>query len=319
MSEIQLGVEYLGDVDNFYVRHHAPRRDVKDLRTEFNRDAQTIYETYGKVYVAFSSGIDSQIIARCFVDQGLPAEYVFLHVPGCNDLELKHVLECENFFGISVRKIQIDLEEHREEWIERSKTEIVPSMHQYQFEWLCQQLPEPYPVIMQGAMEPYVVGNNAGNVAIYRNMFEDMRQRITFMEKHRTVLDFPFSPESIASYYTDRALQGFCASIQTFRENALHKNGQPVSHGQMWNYYAKPIVKGQYFLKDIIWYGKLSGYEIYPDWFVSNYYIKETRVSVPYWDLVDFLTNNRNSYKDYRDWKFSENPLLVPYSIKGPV
>jgi hypothetical protein len=309
---MKLGVEYLGGVDDFFIRHHAPRREFTDLRTEFNIDARTINETYGKVYIAFSSGIDSQIIARCFIDQKLDAEYVFLHVPGCNDLELQHVEECEKFFNIKVTRYAIDLEAHKEEWLARCKNELVPSMHQYQFEWLCEQLPESYPVVTQGAMEPYVVGTNSRNVSIYRNKFEDMRQRFAFMEKHRTILDFPFSPEAIASYYTDSALKGFASSIQSFIENDLQKDGKSVSQSQLWNYYAKPIVKGQYF-KDIIWYGKLTGYEIYPDWFMSNYDVKETRVAIPYWDLVDFLENNQNCHKDYKDWTFGARSA---YSLK---
>jgi hypothetical protein len=35
-------------------------------------------------------------------------------------------------------------------------------------------------------------------------------------------------------------------------------------------------------------------------------YNSQTRVSVPYWDLVDFLNNNLNLSKDYSDWIFSQ-------------
>jgi hypothetical protein len=279
-----------------------------------------MYETVGKCYLGFSSGIDSQIIARCFIDMGIPFEPVFLHVPGSNDIELKHVEECERFFNMKVTRLTINLEDHREEWVARSKTELVPNMHQYQFEWLCKQLAEPWPFISQGAMEPYIVGSNNHNVCIYRNKFEDMRQRFAIIEPVRKVFDFPYSPEAIASYYTDNAVKGYCASLQSYRENALQSNGSPLRPGQYWNYYAKPIVKGQYFRKDIIWYGKLSGYETYPEWFKSEYYVKETRVTVPYWDMVSFLENSREGYRDYSKWLFADTETTIkPYSIKGPV
>lgn len=312
------GIEYLGDVDDFRVRHNAPRRHFGDLRKEFNNDAASLYENHGKVYIAFSTGIDSQIIARCFSDQGIPAEYIFVHSPGYNDIELSRIKECENLHNIKVTIIPIDIEDFKDEWMDRASKELAPSMHQYQFEWLSSVLHEDYPIISQGSNEPYIVGDSSSNVSIYRNKFEDMRQRFSYMEKHRLVYDFPYSPESIASYYTDRAVQGYCASLLSYRQNALEKNGSLISHGQMWNYYPKPMVKAQYFLKDVIWYGKITGFEEYPSWFINQNFIKETRISVPYWDLVEFLSNNQCTYKEYTGWHFPENKRLVPHSIRGP-
>ena len=61
-------------------------------------------------------------------------------------------------------------------------------------------------------------------------------------------------------------------------------------------------MKGQYFLNDIVWHGKLSGFETFPEWIKSDHRITDTRVSVPYLDLVNFLEGSREGYKDYSDW-----------------
>ena len=314
MNQLVYGVEYLGGVDDFFVRHNAPRRAYGNLRQEFGIDAASIYDTYGKVYVAFSTGIDSQIIARSFIDMGIDVEYIFVHSPGYNDLEMQRVKECENFFNIKVNIISIDINLFKEEWIERALLDPVPDMYQYQFGLVSSVLSEDFPIVMQGANEPYIIGNNSDDVSIYRNKFENMCRRFDYMGDYRTVIDFPFSPESVASYYTDRAVKGYCASLRSYRSNSLEKNGKPITHGEMWNYYPKPIVKGQYFLKDIIWYEKITGFENYPDWFVSDIYIKETRVSVPYWDLCDFLENNTNTHKDYRGWRYAESKHTIARS-----
>ena len=310
MKKIKPGIEYSKDLNNFFIRHHAPARQFYDLRSEFNNDAALIKEKCGPVYVGFSSGVDSQIIARCFIDSKVDAEYVFLHSIGYNDLELERVKECEKFFGIEVRIFSLNVEEHKEQWLKKKKKERVPSMHQYSMEWLSRQLSEKYPFVTQGSNEPYLVGSSEKNVGIYRNYFEDMQQRFRAMEKYRSIIDFPYTAESIASYYTDETTKTFASSIKYFHENQLSKENKILPIGQYWNYYAKPMIKGRHFKNDIIWYGKLNGYESYPIWVESFFGILETRISIPYWDLVQYLETNigSNSYKDYKDWHYGPLP-----------
>lgn len=308
--KIKPGIEYSNNVNDFYIRHHAPKRRYYDIRSEFNNDALLIKENCGPVYVGFSAGVDCQIITRCFIDMKVDAEYVFLHSVGYNDQELEHVKICEKFFGIKVRVFPLNLEEHKSAWLKKRKRENVPSMHQYPFEWFSKQLPEKYPLIVQGSNEPYLVGSTETNVGIYRNYFEDSQQRSRLMSKYRPIIDFPYTAESIASYYTDNNTKTFASTIRYYHENRLSKNNERIPFGQYWNYYAKPMVKGQHFKDSILWFGKLTGYENYPDWFESFLGIYETRVSIPYWDLVEYLEKNIGSetYKDYRDWHYGQLP-----------
>lgn len=297
------GIEYSTEPNNFWVKYNAPRRDFGDLRSEFNIDAISIAKEHGPVYIGFSSGVDSQIIARCFLDMKLDAEFVFLHAVGHNEEEYQRVLECEKFFGIKVRIVPIHLEQFKDDWIEKSKGELVKSMHNYPFEWLSQHLPEPWPFVMQGTNEPAIVGATSASTAVYHNYYEFMELRVQMMSKYRKIIDFPHSPESIASYYTDETVKTFCRTIKYLNENGLSKRipeGYPGERfTQYFNVYAKGFVKGRHFGNDIIWNGKLTGSERYPEWFDSLYYISKTKAYVPYWDLVNFLENNRNTSKIY--------------------
>jgi len=311
------GLEYKLEGQQCIVRYQAPDRNFSDFRTEANNDAVQIKNTYGQVYVLFSSGVDSQVIARTFLDMGVDAEYVFLNSVGCSDVELAHVRECEKFFGFKVRVVDINLNEHKEEWIARSKTEHPFSMFHYPFEWLSQQLDGEHPIITQGANDPEIIGSNTSKMSIYCNYFETMQQRFRMMGKSRKVIDFPYSPESIASYYTDDFVKSFCNSIQYYHENKLSfSHGSILKPGNYWNYYGKGMMKAKHFKNDIIWYGKLSGYEKYPIWFKDSCLIKETKVSVPYWDLVDFLENSRSTHKDYSEWMYGESNRFVSMNVE---
>lgn len=302
------GIEYSKDPKNFFVRYNSPRRDFSDLRTEFNNDAVSISETCGPVYIGFSSGVDSQIMARCFIDMNLDAEYIFLHSVGFNDLELSRTIECEKYYGIKVTKYEININDFRDQWISKSNGKHMPSMYNYPFEWLSKQLPEPWPFVMQGTAEPAIIGTSSLNASIYHNYYDFMEQRTELMQPFRRIIDFPFSPESIASYYTDSTTKLFCETLQYLHENPVSslipEYYKDERYLQYFNTYAKSFVKGKYFSKDIKWFGKLTGSEGYPDWFKGYPIVSSTRVSVPYWDLVDFLENTRNSSKEFSGWAF---------------
>jgi hypothetical protein len=180
-------------------------------------------------------------------------------------------------------------------------------MNQYPFEWFSKHLEKNIPLVSQGSSEPYLLGTGPSDASMYRNYFENSQQRVRLMEKYRTIIDFPFSPEAIASYYTDNITQTFALTMQYFHENQLSKNGKLLRPGQYWNYYAKPTVKGQYFKKDILWFGKLDGSENFPPWIEAYINIDGTKISVPYWDLVSFLENNLNTHKDYQDWIYGDS------------
>jgi hypothetical protein len=169
-------------------------------------------------------------------------------------------------------------------------------MHHYPFEWLSKTLEKDYPLITQGSNDPAIVGP-AHKLSIYCNYYEGMQKRFRLMSPYRKVIDFPYSPEAIASHYTDENMKVFCSTMRYYRENNVD-----ISKTQYYNIFGKSFVKGRYFKDDILWYGKRTGYESFPNWISPQLNIKDTRVSIPYWDIVNFMENERNVYKDYADW-----------------
>lgn len=306
------GIEYSDSPNNFYVKINAPRRNFSDFKTECFNDALQI-KKLGPVYVLISTGIDSQIIARSLIDAGVDAEYIFLNYQN-SSVELDRVKECEKFYSIKIRLIDLDVEQHKEEWLYNVKQEVVPSLRHYPFEWLSKTLKEDFPIVTQGANDPAIIGGSKDNMSIYCNYYESMQQRFRLMKKYRRVYDFPFSPEAIASLYTNDCIKVFCNTIQYFKENSLEKNKKLLTNSQYFNYFTKPFVKGKSFGESIIWYGKLTGYENCPDWLRDNKYsifnILETRISVPLLDLINFLENNRNKSKTYHTWHYNNSDSL---------
>lgn len=300
------GIEYLKEGDTYTVRYHASSRNVGDLRTEFNNDAYRIKNTLGPVYVLFSSGVDSQVIARCFKDVGVDAEYVFLNLVGhSNGVELSRIAECERFYGIKVKIIDVDINQYKDEWLERTKHEIPSYMFHYPYEQLVKQLPENWPVIFQGECEPTIIGAERGFAEFYTNYYVGSNQRTRVMEKFRKVMDFPFSSEALTSYYTDENMKAFCSVGKYFGSLELQKkNGTEINTGEYWDYFGKAMTKGRYFKNDILWYGKLTGYESCPSWFLEKKVpnILESRILVPCHNLIGFLENNRSCYKDYKGY-----------------
>jgi hypothetical protein len=229
----------------------------------------------------------------------LDCEFVFLHGPGYNDTDLAQVEYSKSVLGIDVRVITVDFDSKRTEWETDNKQYNVNYISQYPFKYLCEQLPEKFPIISQGKNEPCVVGTSSENSYIYHNRHEAMELRFKLMGTARTVLDFPNSSESVTSYYTDKNMKTFVRTLKYYYENSLH-----VPSSQLFNIYAKPFVKGQYYKdNELVWFSKLTGYESYPDWLRQLDYVKDTRVTVPYWDLVDFLENTRNETKTFTDWR----------------
>lgn len=293
-------IEFSKHPDPFSVTYTSPSRNFKNLREEFQFDAFNISKEYGQVYVAFSSGVDSQIIARSFIDMKCASdvEFVFLHIKGVNETELEHVKECEKILNIKVRIVTLDLIKVKEKWIKEDEKNPVTAIAQFPFRYLSEKLKEKFPIITQGSVEPAIVGSFKENAAIYHNRYEAMELRFRLVEKKRKIIDFPYSAESVASYYTDPQMKLFVNNLKYFWNNSIS-----VEPSQFFNTYAKPFVKGQYY-KDILWFGKLTGLEKAPLWLRQTTYVKETRVTVPYWDLVDFLENTRNEKKTYSEWLF---------------
>ena len=297
----------IGD-KGFVVKYLSPSRPFGDLREELNNDVKKINEKYGKVYLAFSSGVDSQVMLRCFLDMKADFEPFFLYVKGLNDFEYKVVKESEQFYGISINVLKLDIEEFKMRWLRRKMDEKHLTLIHYPFEWASQQLPENFPMIMSGANEPALIGGSEKGVYIYHNYSESLLLRFRLLGQHRTMLDFPYSAESLAAYYCDNLIKTWADVKNYYIMNDLvsaKKNYKPVGAADRFNYYVKGFLKGQYFKKDILWPAKATGYEKYPDWMVPHFnYPTETHVSVCYQELTEHFESCSGTVKEFRDWNF---------------
>lgn len=300
-------IVYDHDEQGHYVKYLSPSRKFSNLREELNIDALTISKTHGPVYVAFSTGVDSQCIMRCFKDMGVEFYPFFLHVKRCNDYELKLIPACEKFYDIKIPVYQIDLEEHRLAWVQRQQQTDARTCIHYPFDWVSTQLPEDFPIIMSGINEPAIAGGMPHRISIVHNYQESLNIRFRLMEEHRPIYDFPYSAESLAAYYTDDIIKTYRSTVSYFRDNNLWKISReiPIRIPMLaaFNYYVKPFVKGRWFGDDIMWPSKKTGYEYYPNWTKLTWlYEPNTSISVPYMDLVDHMESCNGKWKQYRDW-----------------
>jgi hypothetical protein len=296
------------DLENngLVVKYKSPSRKFGNMREELNNDVKRINHEHGKVYVAFSSGVDSQVILRCFLDMGGDFEPFFIHVKGLNDFEYRVVKESEKFYGIKIKIVDVDINQHRDEWLKRRKNEDAVTLLHYPFEFASKQLPENYPMIMSGANEPAIIGNSKTGLYIYHNYSESLLLRFNLINSHRKILDFPYSAESLAAYYCDDLIKTWSDVCGYYINNGLlTSESEKISPASRFNYYLKGLLKGKYFKKDILWPSKKTGYENYPDWMIPHFnYPSETNVSVNYNHLVDHLESCSNSIKEFRYWNF---------------
>jgi hypothetical protein len=296
-------ITYELENNKLVVKYKSPSRAFGNLREELNNDVKRINSEHGRVYVAFSSGVDSQVILRCFLDMNAEFEPFFIHVKGLNDFEYNIVKRSEQFYGIKIKILELNLEEYKQEWLQRKDLEKSVTLLHHPFEWASKQLPENFPMIMSGANEPALVGDSNDGMFIYHNYMESLLLRFNLIGKHRTILDFPYSSESLAAYYCDNLIKTYTDVIDYYTDNGLISidsgKDYPLSK---FNYYLKGLVKGQYFRKDILWPAKKTGYENYPKWMGLKWaYPVETSVHVPYTKLVSHLESCNNTIKEFRN------------------
>lgn len=300
-------ISYEKDERGHFVTYRSPIRKFGNLREELNNDVKLINNTHGKVYVAFSSGVDSQVILRCFLDMKGDFEPFFMHVKGLNDFELNMVRQSEKFYGISIKILEIDINQFKDQWLTDKIVNNLQTLIHHPFEWASKQLPENYPMIMSGANEPAIIGTDKSGIHIYHNADESLNLRFKRINQSRTILDFPYSSESLASYYCDELIKTWCDVCNYYITNGLvtSDDHKPVDPGSRFNYYLKGFIKGKYFKKDILWPAKKSGYENYPNWMIPHFpYTKEANISANYNNIVEHLELCNGTLKEFRGWNF---------------
>jgi len=293
-------LEYNFDSNGYSVTYRSPSRQFGNLREELNKDAMLINKDHGPVYIAFSSGLDSQVILRCFLDMKCDFIPFFVHVEGYNDFEYDVVLKSEKFYGFEVEKHSIKISDYQEQWIKHSIDNNIPTCLHYPLVHIINTLSEQFPIVTSGANEPCIVGEN--NMLIYHNYHEQMQLRFKMISETRKVFDFPYTSESLAAYYCDDIIKTYNDVGTYFHNNTLvYSRTGSFPKTDYFNAYIKPFVKGKYFKKDILYPSKRTGYEIYPLEMVRNITTPpEARIFANYQEVVTHLEKCDGSEKTFR-------------------
>jgi len=290
--------------DTPIVTYTSPTRKFGNLREEMNNDAVNCYKAHGPCYLAFSSGIDCQTILRSWMDMNCEIYPFFVHTT--NDSELEAVKYAEKFYGIKIKIINIDINQRKTEYKQLMHEHGYPSMIDYPFYTASQLLEEPWPVVLSGPSEPCLIGlHEYHGVSVYHNVESVMVLRCKLLEKTRLVIDFPYSCETLASYYCDDIMKAYADSSRYFVFNELKKDNQELSSTVRYEYYAKPLIKAQYYKRDIFYPSKKNGAENHPDWMIPDWtYPEKYRVSAPYLEVVEHLEKCDGSVKEYSKWVY---------------
>ena len=300
------------DNDKLIVTYTAPIRKFGNLREELLNDAKSISNRFGHVYVALSSGIDSQTIVRSFIDAGADFTPFFVYSAPFNDNEYCQILECEKFYGIKVKIIPIDVLSKKDDWMQRKELDKVQTLTHYNMVDACKQLEGNDPIVMCGP-ELHILGNKKlGPICASHNCYKADNLRFREIRKFRTLIDWPSSPESLASLYCDDLIKVFMDTKEFFDgNNFIHSSGDILRPSQSFNNYVKPLLKGKYFKKDILYFPKSTGYENFPDWIIKGRI--EGRppirydVTVKMIDAINHLSLCDGSQVSYSDFHYRDH------------
>lgn len=300
------GLQFRNSPINFFVRLHSPSRNYDDMRTEYMNDAINLTKEVGRVNLSFSTGVDSQIALRAFLDANIEPNVYYLRYVGYENEEYIRVKECEDFYNIRINVIDLHLDDLQHEFITRNTNNKLESMRQVPFEYLSKLIPNQYPLVSIGPhdMGQQFFGATTERANIYWNYFQGELQRFRMMNKYRKIFDFPYSPEALATTYTDEVIKTFSRTVRYYRETASF-----VPVYDFWKIFIKPMLYGKHYKNDIIWYGKLTGQENLPKWFYdrTTRYITESAITANYWELVNFIENNRQGYIDFTENTYVKN------------
>jgi len=291
---------YNKDNTGYSVTYRSPSRKFGNLRDELNKDALKINKEHGPVYVGFSSGVDSQVILRCFLDMKCDFIPFFVHIKEYNDFEYDMVLKSEKFYGIEIEKHSINMEDYQDQWVKHSIENNISTCIHYPLVHVINKLSEKFPIVTSGANEPCLIGAN--NIRIYHNYYEQMRLRFKMIGETRTVLDFPYTSESLAAYYCDDIIKNYSNISTYFYDNRLvYARTGEFPQTDYFNAYVKPFVKGKYFKTDILYPSKRTGYEIFPMEIVKDLTSpKEARIFADYEEVVNHLEKCNGSEKTFK-------------------
>lgn len=246
---MQFGIDNQGS----YIEYSPCRWEVGNLREEYNRRARDIIASGDKLILGISSGVDSQVALRSFLDQGIDVETAFLYMPGYNDNEYNNLKLLEDAWQFKSQIIDIDPMKCKDEIIDISNQLDIPP-----FQILHRKFLSCLPDVnfLQGGDGPFITFIK-GIAYFYegRNTFEMSRKRasVTLGRSSEYIL-FDKTSEMVTSTVKDDIMTSFITAHELY-------TNQGVRNIDWWDFFIKPMYYGKYWGKDLMYFPKFQGAE----------------------------------------------------------
>lgn len=255
--------------DRFYVDIPSCTREVGNMRVETERRAIEISEKYKKPVLSLSGGIDSQSILHSFVTQDLPIETVFLYMPGNNDHEYEHVKRLDQKYNRSTNIIEIDPSSLQDQ-LEAESKELKIQVYSLFWKEFLKLLPEDWDLI-QMIHDPYIhYIDGVYQYFLSYNGPEISRERaFNLVERSGSVIYYGDTSEFLLSILSEDAMVGGIYSTKYITGSFLLKPGTNLKTFDRWDYFVKPVIYGQHWKEELIYFTKFVGYEKL-DWLQTN-------------------------------------------------
>jgi hypothetical protein len=236
-----------------YFEYRPCRWIISNLREEYNRRARDIINLNEKLILGMSSGVDSQIALRSFMDQGIEIETAFLYMPGYNDNEYNNLKLLEQLWGFKSYIIDIDPIKCKEEIMYISEQLGIPPFQILHRKFLS-QLPDVN--FLQGGDGPFITFVK-GVAYFYEgyNTYEMSRKRAgDTLGRTAEYILFDKTSEMIVSAVKDDIMVSFIHAHELYTK-------QGVRNVDWWDTFLKPMYYGKYWGKDLMYFPKFEGAE----------------------------------------------------------
>lgn len=249
-------------IDNTFSIHVAGlSREPGNIRNEFELKAREVSKTYPDVLISMSSGLDCQTVLHSFASQDLPFRCSFLHLKGCNDIELSQLEILERKYNFSSIIVQLDPEELRDRIIYESDLYNIQRNQILQKIYL-EHLPSESHFLQRA--EPFIYVDQNNKFLYYQglHMWDTSRHRaFSKVERNGTFDFFENSSEFLFSLLSDETYQATLYSAKYFNNTFSVKYGLSLTNYDLWDNFTKPVMYGKYWKNELEYFPKYTGIE----------------------------------------------------------
>jgi len=257
-------VKHFGYEDGRFFIEWAPCKYIpKNFRDAWHFRAREIYDQNNRIILGISSGLDSQIALRAFLDQGIPIKTAFCYKKGYNDLELDQLRLLESKFHFSTDfVIEIDPIEYKEEIVHLSQSYGNIPYDTFLKKKFIELLPTDH---------SFVYGSNGPNLFVKNDTWYVIDCPGDFAillsdvfkegERESPIIIWEHSSEVMYSFLKEDYVISLLTTFGYQRD--LDKNlGRPrLPFYGYWDVYVKPFVYSRYWEDQLMYFPKYMGVE----------------------------------------------------------